>query len=482
MFIFSLILRHQTDITDNNRNAQLSLTMHYPKIVLLLVVFFSTETIFAQAYRSLLWQIGGNGTKQASYLYGTMHSRDLRVHDLSDSVYVAIERCPAMALEIVTQERDQLSMMSKIFMRDSTLRQLYTPSDYAKVSSAIQQKMGTMSLLFKTDKIKPMFLVTMLTELSTPTDTLRQQAAVPLDSFLQQWGEENKKKLIGIETIDEQMKAIDKISLRDQAQMLLQFLSDEQQSDSLENAMMRYYLQQNLDSLWLLYQSQGGNNFNALDQSLIQIRNQNMAQRIDSIIQRQTTFIAIGALHLPAPNGVIELLRKRGYIIKPVYNRKQTWYNVQSTAIGFRLKFPVQPDADLLDLPENPLPKTGKIDTSTLSVMYSGDDTLQGIYYSALSIVVSDTTMTDTEFYDAMTERLLLKENTYVVSQDTLTINNLKVFEGELDLGEDMGMLSMRFWLLRHKNRVYMLNVVGLLEDIYAPQTDIFFRSFKVEP
>ena len=116
----------------------------------------------AQAYKSLLWQIEGKGMKTPSYLYGTMHSKDLRVHDLSDSVYVAIERCPAMALEIVTQEQDQTALMSKMFMRDTTLQQLYSPEDYKKVNAAIQKKMGLMALMFKTDKMKPIFLVTML--------------------------------------------------------------------------------------------------------------------------------------------------------------------------------------------------------------------------------------------------------------------------------------------------------------------------------
>ncbi len=433
----------------------------------------------AQSYRSLLWQIEGKGLKQPAYLYGTMHSKDLRVHDLSDSVYVAIERCPAMALEIVTQAKDQLGVMSHFFMRDSTLKDLYKPDEYATVAAAIQERMGMMALLFKTDKIKPLFLATMLTEFAPAKG--QQQAAVPLDSFLQQWGEENQKKLIGIESIEEQLSALDRISLHDQAAMLLDFLRDRQQSDSLENVMMRYYLAQNLDSLWLLYTSQKNSNYDDFDYALVQTRNQRMAHRIDSLLQIQATFVAIGVLHLPSPNGVIAQLRQRGYAVKPVYNRKQTWYGVRSEAMGFSLQFPIQPDADLLDMPEYPLPKnTANADTASFAVMYSGDDTVQGLYYSAVCIPAADTSLTDDEFYIALSERLLLKDNALMVSQDTITENGLKILEGELDLGDEMGGLSMRFRLLRYRQCVYMLNVVGLLEDIYAPQTDIFFRSFKV--
>ncbi|MCC7222132.1 MAG: TraB/GumN family protein [Chitinophagales bacterium] len=436
----------------------------------------------AQSYKSLLWQIEGKGMKTPSYLYGTMHSKDLRVHDLSDSVYVAIERCPAMALEIVTQAQDQATLMAKMFMRDTTLQQLYSPEDYAKVNAAIQKKMGLMALMFKTDKMKPIFLVTMLGELAIPDSTAPQQAAVPLDSFLQQWGEENKKRLIGIESVNEQMSALDRISLRDQAAMLFEYLSDEEHSDSLETTMMRYYLHQDLDSLWIFYERQKGLGYTEFDRSLIQQRNDAMAQRIDSLLQHQATFVAVGALHLPSPKGLIAQLRGRGYIIKPVYNRKQVWYGVNSAALGLTLKFPAQPSADLLDMPEYPLPTTGKTDTAALAIMYSSEDTMQGLYYSAVCIPVADTTMSDDDFYIALSERLLLKDNAVMVSQDTITENGLKILEGELDLGYDMEGMSMRFRLLRHRNRVYMLSVVGLLEDIYAPQTDIFFRSFKATP
>jgi uncharacterized protein YbaP (TraB family) len=43
-----------------------------------------------------------------------------------------------------------------------------------------------------------------------------------------------------------------------------------------------------------------------------------MAKRIDSIIQLQPTFNAIGAGHLPGKEGVVNLLRERGYTLKPV--------------------------------------------------------------------------------------------------------------------------------------------------------------------
>ena len=43
-----------------------------------------------------------------------------------------------------------------------------------------------------------------------------------------------------------------------------------------------------------------------------------MADRIAVFVKDKPTFIAIGALHLPAEDGVIELLRAKGFKVEPV--------------------------------------------------------------------------------------------------------------------------------------------------------------------
>ena len=42
-----------------------------------------------------------------------------------------------------------------------------------------------------------------------------------------------------------------------------------------------------------------------------------MAKRAEALILENCVFIAIGAAHLPGENGVIELLRKKGYLVEP---------------------------------------------------------------------------------------------------------------------------------------------------------------------
>ena len=69
---------------------------------------------------SLLWRIQASGTSAASYLYGTVHSKDDRAFQFGDSVLPALDRCAIAAGELdellkarteakqasVTKERD----------------------------------------------------------------------------------------------------------------------------------------------------------------------------------------------------------------------------------------------------------------------------------------------------------------------------------------------------------------------------------------
>jgi len=68
-----------------------------------------------------------------------------------------------------------------------------------------------------------------------------------------------------------------------------------------------------LDSLGKLTSSS-----EAFDEKFLYRRNEIQARSIDSIIQKQSLFVAVGAAHLPGARGVIELLRKKGYMLRPV--------------------------------------------------------------------------------------------------------------------------------------------------------------------
>ena len=47
-------------------------------------------------------------------------------------------------------------------------------------------------------------------------------------------------------------------------------------------------------------------------------RNKKWMQQLPGIFKQQSTFVAVGALHLAGENGLVMLLRNAGYTVKPL--------------------------------------------------------------------------------------------------------------------------------------------------------------------
>ena len=63
------------------------------------ILIFAIKQTNAQEKNSLLWEISGNGLKQSSYLYGTMHVSKKIAFRLDDVFYEALEKSEVIALE-----------------------------------------------------------------------------------------------------------------------------------------------------------------------------------------------------------------------------------------------------------------------------------------------------------------------------------------------------------------------------------------------
>ncbi len=60
------------------------------------------------------------------------------------------------------------------------------------------------------------------------------------------------------------------------------------------------------------------NKMDEMTQSLVSDRNRDWMKHIPTYIKSKSTFIAVGALHLPGEDGLIQLLRDAGYTVEPM--------------------------------------------------------------------------------------------------------------------------------------------------------------------
>lgn len=267
--------------------------------------FLLPSLIFCQ---SLLWEISSKKSKKPSYVYGTIHIQDKRVFTYSDSVVIAIEATDAFALELLLDEIDPKSMVNLMTM-NTGLDQLLSPEDYEFVKNELQSKYGLNIMMF--NKMKPFFTSSQLM-----AGKMSKDMATALDPHLLAKARKMNKKCMGIEKFEDQISAIDKISLDEQAKMLVESLKDSTSQDSKFEELIETYLMMDIEKMIELSKDTTlPKNF---EKAFLTDRNIKMANNIHKQIRKQPIFVAIGAAHLGGEMGVLNLLRKKGYAIRPV--------------------------------------------------------------------------------------------------------------------------------------------------------------------
>ncbi len=278
---------------------------------LLFILFFVTSIGVRAQGNSLLWEITGNGRTDTSYLFGTIHIRDKRVFDLGDSTYYAIKHTKVLFGELNLQDKAAMKQhASELMMPAGTsLEALLSEAEYKRVKKYCKKHIGIYALLI--NKIKPIYISAIISE-----DLLKKDEKKPLDLYLQDYASKLGNTIGGIETFEEQLAVVDLISLQEQADMLVEQIDNIDEEKKLMEEMLQLYLSESLDDLdRLVKEDTLSQEFN---EAILDNRNYVMLSRMEIQMNAQPTFFAVGAAHLAGNKGLVMLLRKQGYTVRPV--------------------------------------------------------------------------------------------------------------------------------------------------------------------
>lgn len=267
------------------------------------------------AASSLLWEISGNGLKQPSYLFGTIHIIGKEDYFWTDVMNDKFNSTKTLVLEIDLENSmmAMLSMMGSVRMKDGTsLQDLLTEEEYKLVEDYFNDEMGMPIAIF--DRIKPMFTSMMIGE--GGQDNMEEMTSYEME--LMDKAKVNKMNVEGLETIKYQMSMFDSIPYEDQAKMLVESVKggDDSEGDVM-NAMIELYKNQDIDGLYELIM-QEDSDMGTFEDILLINRNKNWIPKIEKFARQKPTFFAVGAGHLPGEKGVINLLKAAGFTVRPV--------------------------------------------------------------------------------------------------------------------------------------------------------------------
>ncbi|MBW1870740.1 MAG: TraB/GumN family protein [Deltaproteobacteria bacterium] len=262
----------------------------------------------------LLWKIEG---KKSSYLFGTIHIPDERVLKLHSAVKDALKKVEAVFTELPMDMGTQVKMAMKSMLPDNKTLKDVLPADlYTSVEKLFKDK-GLPMMAMSRFKIWAVAVQVAL------IDHLKELAKQPLDMFIYAQAQKDGKEVGGIETIDEQLSVFDSLTQAEQITMLREALQQRQEhaKEGIDfiTQLIEIYLKGDENEL-MKKMMEEYDPTNPLEKKLMKRlfydRNEIMANRIAKKIKdspSKSFFFAVGAGHMPGPDGIVERLRKAGF-------------------------------------------------------------------------------------------------------------------------------------------------------------------------
>ena len=262
--------------------------------------------------QAIFWSIQKDG-EAAGYLLGTVHSEDPRVLDFSDKFLTALKENKVFAMELVP-DLPTLARLTEYmhYPPGTTLESVIGDERYQALVAALSAYKVPQDFI---SRMKPW--AAMMT-LSTPPP----ETGFFMDLSLSLRATGNGLEVVGLETLEQQLSFLEEMPMAMQLSLLDQAIEEYASVDEAHDEMVNAYLENNLVELQALSNEQlrsvGKEASDYFLESGIRDRNLRMAESLASHFQDNTVFIAVGALHLPGKEGLLNLLRQQGYELSPL--------------------------------------------------------------------------------------------------------------------------------------------------------------------
>lgn len=321
--------------------------MNRKKIALVLILLSGClQMLSAQNLpRTILWRISGNGLQKPSYLFGTMHLTDERIFNIGDSVYNAIEKTDGFAIEIDPEQFTPfvIDATKKSAMEAIRLKDMMQKNEFKKYGKMLAKKLG-----------KPEEEITTADVLHEKNKWIKESYSTGkmqtfLDVYLLDIARRLGKWTGGVEDLEDQENAFDLIDESDIQQLALNDDKEETATNKTASVLIKTYIDNDLNAI----DSISNSGDSAYTDALLIKRNKKMAMRMDSLSKERSMVFAVGAAHLPGEEGLIALLKEKGFAVDPVFSSRkikpadykvaevdQPWYDISDEAGAYTVQMP----------------------------------------------------------------------------------------------------------------------------------------------
>ncbi len=273
------------------------------------IFLFISGLVFGQN-NSLLYQVKGKD-KKVSYLFGTIHMIPDSLYYFPGKLDKIISKSDEIILEIANLS-DQNSAMKLMMLDSGSCFDIFTPQQKDSVLNWGADLLGLTPSQFEKgfEKRKP-FTLMQLSFQKMITGKIRM-----VDMEIESKAQQDNIPVTGLETVEYQISIFDKIPAEEMANFIMEAVRNPHEGEDNFKKMVTYYHKQDLESLAKLILE--SDELGSSAEELLDKRNHNWIPKMEELMKTKACFFAVGAGHLGGPNGIIELLRKKGYEVTPV--------------------------------------------------------------------------------------------------------------------------------------------------------------------
>jgi hypothetical protein len=269
------------------------------------------------AAENFLWEV--SSLTNHVYLFGTVHAGKASWYPLPKAVEDALADSGTVAVEAdITDEKTMAkSAASMVYRPPANLQTHMPPEQYARFRRYIA-KFGLPEEQVR--QMKPFMAVSLLVFSEWARAGFNPEYGV--DGYLINKAKAGGKRIEEIEGVDMQIRLMESLTNEDNVALFKGTL------DALDSGLTVQQINNMVDA-WragnpalMLETARKYNDKVAgaaeFEEKFVWSRHTDMARKIEGYLNdaRAPYFVAVGALHLAGPRGLIEVLKKRGYVVK----------------------------------------------------------------------------------------------------------------------------------------------------------------------
>lgn len=277
--------------------------------------------------KGIFWKLEKDGQKP-SWLMGTMHLTDPRVLTMPVAAQVAHDNADTIVIEsdeILDDKKAAAALLSKpeltMFTDGTTINSLLSPEDAARLEAGLKSRGISLGLV---SRMKP-WMISGFVALPACEFARKAKGASFLDKKIAEDAIAQGHKVVGLETLVEQLVALSELPVDFHLKSLIETLElGDRMNDAVETMIQLYVagdVGMTMPMLKVVSPDKPGEDagsYVAFEQRIVVDRNKVMATRAAPILEKGNVFMAVGALHLSGDEGLVELFRKAGYTVTAV--------------------------------------------------------------------------------------------------------------------------------------------------------------------